>query len=293
MCISDSFHDGDAVIFFNFRGDRPREISKAFVLPDDAWAKIEKGGFDRGRPLENLYFCTMTGYESSLPVDAIAFERPAKMPNILGQVVSAAGRSQLRSAETEKYPHVTFFFNDYRDPPFPGETRLLLPSPKEVSTYDQKPEMAAEELCAAVLERLAAADCEALMVINFANADMVGHTGKLPAIIQAVETVDRCVGRIVEAALARGGRLLITADHGNAEQTWDAENDCPHTAHTTYDVPLILAGAGCEDQRLRAGGRLADIAPTLLRLLGLEVPEEMTGHCLLGHCQLNDCLLDS
>ncbi len=145
---------GDGVIFFNFRGDRPREITKAFVLPDEEWAAVKGGGFDRGDRLQDLYFCTMTGYEQDLPVTAIAFERPPKMVNILGQVIADAGLSQFRCAETEKYPHVTFFFNDYREEPFEGEHRVLVPSPRDVSTYDQKPEMSAADVCAAVLARL-------------------------------------------------------------------------------------------------------------------------------------------
>lgn len=274
--------EGDAVIFFNFRGDRPRELTKAFVLSDAEWAAVQGGGFARGARIGNLYFCAMTGYETGLPVSAIAFEKPPKLPDILGQVVSAAGLTQFRCAETEKYPHVTFFFNDYRDEPFAGERWCLLPSPRDVSTYDQKPEMAAREVCAAVLERLRSEGAESLFVVNFANPDMVGHTGKLEAVIRAVEVVDECVGQIVEAVLERDGALIVTADHGNAEQTWDPIHQCPHTAHTTYDVPLITVGEPCRGRILRAGGRLADVAPTLLELLALTQPAAMTGRSLFA-----------
>jgi len=273
--------DGDAVIFFNFRGDRPREIVKAFVLDDDAWRNVKGDGFDRGRKLENLFFCGMTMYEEGLPMTAVAFHKPPKMKNILGEVVSKAGLAQFRCAETEKFPHVTFFFNDYREEPFEGEHRLLLPSPKDVSTYDQKPQMSAPEVCAGVIERLRSSNCEALLVVNFANADMVGHTGSLAAATRAVEMVDECTGRIIDAALARGGSLIITADHGNAEQMWDPATDSPHTAHTTYDVPLYVVSESARGARLRAGGRLADVAPTVLHLMGIEPPREMTGRSLI------------
>ncbi len=271
---------GDAVIFFNYRGDRPRQLTRAFVLADQQWSRAAGGGFDRGRPLENLYFCTMTGYQEGLGVSAIAFEKPPPLPEMLGEVISVAGLRQFRCAETEKYPHVTFFFNDYREEPFGGEERLLIPSPQEVGTYDQKPQMSAAEVCDAVVGRLGARDPEALMVVNLANPDMVGHTGNLEAATQAVAVVDECVGRIVDAALARGGSLIVTADHGNAEQMWDPEHDCPHTAHTTYDVALIVAGEALRGRRLRGGGRLADIAPTVLAMMGLKQPAAMTGASL-------------
>ena len=274
--------DNDAVIFFNFRGDRPREITKALVLKDDDWARVPNSGFDRGAPVHNLFFCTMAGYEKGLPVSTIAFEKPPKMPNILGEVISKAGMTQFRCAETEKFPHVTFFFNDYREEPFPGETRELIPSPKDITTYDQKPQMSALGVCDAVLRRLAADDCEPLIIVNFANPDMVGHTGKLDAAIKAVEVVDECVGRIVDAALARGGNLIVTADHGNAEQMFDPETNSPHTAHTTYDVPLIVVDEKFRGRKLRSGGRLADIAPTILQLMGMPQPKEMTGRSLLA-----------
>src|SRR5690606_35714231 len=212
---------------------------------------------------------------------AIAFEKPAKMPHILGEVISHAKLRQFRCAETEKFPHVTFFFNDYRESPFPGETRLLVPSPKDVTTYDQKPEMSTYGVCEGVLARLAADDCEPLFVVNFANGDMVGHTGNVPATIKAIEAVDECVGRIVDATLHRGGSLIVTADHGNAEQMWDPIHNTPHTAHTVFDVPLILIGEAFKNATLRKGGRLADIAPTILAMMGLPQPPEMTGQSLL------------
>ncbi|TWT93925.1 2,3-bisphosphoglycerate-independent phosphoglycerate mutase [Stieleria varia] len=270
---------GDAVVFMNYRGDRPRELTKAFVYDDAAWAGIEGGGFDRGNKIDNLFFATMAGYETGLPVNVI-FDKPAKMPNILGEYVEGLGLNQFRCAETEKYPHVTFFFNDYRDEPFGHEHRQMAQSPRDVSTYDQKPEMSAGEVADAVLADIESGESE-LIIVNFANGDMVGHTGVLAAAVKAVETVDACVGKLVEATLAKGGSLVVTADHGNCEQMIDPETGGPHTAHTTYDVPLIVVEAGVEGKTLRAGGRLADIAPTVLALLGLPKPAEMTGESLI------------
>ncbi|MEM9825037.1 MAG: 2,3-bisphosphoglycerate-independent phosphoglycerate mutase [Planctomycetota bacterium] len=270
--------DGDAVVFMNYRGDRPRELTKAFVLDDDAWSAIDGGGFDRGGKIDNLYFATMAGYETGLPVEVI-FEKPDKMPCILGDYVASLGIKQFRCAETEKYPHVTFFFNDYRDAPFVGEERSMAASPRDVSTYDQKPEMSAEGITQAVLQDIREGQCE-LLIVNFANGDMVGHTGVLEAAIKAVEKVDDCCGRIVDAVLQAGGSLVITADHGNCEQMIDPETGGPHTAHTTFDVPLIVVDPRVVGSKLRTGGRLADIAPTLLALMGLEKPPEMTGESL-------------
>ena len=273
--------DGDAVIFFNYRGDRPRELSRAFVLDDDAWSDVDGGGFDRGKQYSDLYFVTMTNYESDLPVSAVAFDKPKPMKNILGGVIEKQGLTQFRCAETEKFPHVTFFFNDYREEPFIGESRLLVPSPTDVSTYDQKPEMSAEGVCVGVLEQLASDNCPALIIVNFANGDMVGHTGNLPAIIRAVEVVDECTKRITEATLAMGGSLLITADHGNAERTWNTKTNGPDTAHTTYDVPLHIVGDRWKGKEIREGGILADIAPTLLTFLDVAKPDEMSGKSLV------------
>jgi 2,3-bisphosphoglycerate-independent phosphoglycerate mutase len=271
---------GDAVVFFNYRGDRPRELVKAFMFDDAAWAAIQGGGFERGARLEDLFFATMAEYEEGLPV-RVVFGRPEKMPMILGETIAAAGLAQFRCAETEKYPHVTFFFNDYREEPFPGERRELIPSPRDVATYDLKPEMSAFGVRDAVLRRLAAPDCESLVVVNFANGDMVGHTGKLEAAVKACEAVDACVGAVVDATLARGGSLVVFADHGNCEQMWDPVAECPHTAHTNYDVPLHVVGAAFRGARLRDGGRLADVAPTALAMLGLDQPAPMTGRPLL------------
>jgi 2,3-bisphosphoglycerate-independent phosphoglycerate mutase len=281
---------GDAVLFFNFRGDRPREITKAFVLDDAAWHAVEGakagpdgqpiGGFDRGARLADLRFATLAEYERGLPVEVV-FRRPPRMKNILGEWLSAHGVRQFRCAETEKFPHVTFFFNDYREEPFDGETRAIVPSPREVATYDLKPEMSAAGVRDAVLARVAAADCEPVLIVNFANGDMVGHTGSLEATTKAVEVVDQCVGAILDAVLARGGSAIVTADHGNAEEMWDARANCPHTAHTNYTVPCSVVGAGFRGRSLRGDGRLGDLAPTLLDMIGLPKPAEMTGKSLL------------
>ena len=293
--------DGDAVLFYNYRGDRPREISAAFLFPDDKWAKVKPSpdsgvvGFDRGTKL-NLRYVTMTSYWEALePFVHIAFPRPPRMLDIMGQWLSSQGRRQFRCAETEKYPHVTFFFNDYREEPFPGEQREIIQSPK-VATYDLQPEMSAAGVCDAALRRLAAKDCEDVLVINFANADMVGHTGKLAAAIKACETVDACVGKLVDAALARGGSCVVCADHGNSEQMFDPTTNAPHTAHTLYDVPLILVSPKHKARTLKGDreaanwtkpaarakrGRLADIVPTMLDVMGLKKPAQMQGSSLL------------
>ncbi|MBL8745067.1 MAG: 2,3-bisphosphoglycerate-independent phosphoglycerate mutase [Phycisphaerae bacterium] len=278
--------DGDTVVFYNYRGDRPREISAAFVFPDAEWSRVKaspdtgRAGFDRGSRLD-IEYVTMTAYwEELAPFVKVAFPKPPKMKSIAGEYMSRSGLTQFRCAETEKFPHVTFFFNDYRDEPFAGEAREIIQSPK-VATYDQAPEMSAAGVRDAVLRRLAAADCEPFIVVNFANGDMVGHTGSLPATIRACEVVDECVGMIVDATLKRGGSLVVTADHGNAEQMWDPATNAPHTAHTTYDVPLIVVGADFRKRRLRGGGRLADIVPTMLEMMGMAKLPEMTGESLL------------
>ncbi len=279
--------DGDTVIFYNYRGDRPRELCSAFLLDDFPGSEelspspdSGKRGFDRGTKLD-LDFVLMTPYSQRLTELAkVAFAKPPKMVNIAGEYLSSIGLRQFRCAETEKYPHVTFFYNDYRDEPFDGETREIIQSPK-VATYDLQPEMSAAGVLAAVLRRLAADDCEEVIVVNFANGDMVGHTGSLEAAAKACETVDGCVGNIIKATLSRGGSLIITADHGNAEQMFDPENDSPHTAHTIYPVPLHVVGKGFEGKTLRKGGRLADILPTALTMMGLDKPDEMTGQSLL------------
>ncbi len=282
---------GDSIVFYNYRGDRPRELTKAFVLPDfdghmPASPDGGRCGFDRG-PRLDLYYATMTAYQESLNASVeVVFPKPPKMEQTAGAYFAELGLTQFRCAETEKFPHVTFFFNDYREPPFEGERRAMAQSPR-VETYDQKPEMSAWEVRDLVLERLSADDCEDFLLVNFANSDMVGHTGNLEAAIRAAEVVDSCVGSLVEAALVRGGRLIVTADHGNSEQMWDPETESPHTAHTTYDVECIVIDPERRDQAsgsaavpsagLRSDGRLADVVPTLLALGGLAVPSAMTG----------------
>ncbi|MEO0629504.1 MAG: 2,3-bisphosphoglycerate-independent phosphoglycerate mutase, partial [Planctomycetota bacterium] len=211
----------------------------------------------------------------------VAFPKPPKMNDIGGEYLSKLGLTQFRCAETEKYPHVTFFFNDYRDQPFKGERREIIQSPK-VATYDLQPEMSARGVADAVLRRLDAADCEHVIVVNFANGDMVGHTGSLEAAVKACETVDTLTGEIVDKTLARGGSLIVTADHGNAEQMFNPDTDAPHTAHTLYDVPLIVVGDAFKDRSLRTGGRLADIFPTMLDMMGVDKPADMTGESLLA-----------
>jgi 2,3-bisphosphoglycerate-independent phosphoglycerate mutase len=264
--------DGDSIIFYNYRGDRPREITKAFVLPDFK-------GFDRG-PRLDLFFCTMTAYEQGLPVH-VAYPKPPKMVKILGEYISSLGLKQFRCAETEKFPHVTFFFNDYREEPFPGEDRQIVPSPKDVATYDQKPEMSAAGVCDEVVKRIDSGLYD-LLVVNFANGDMVGHTGVLAAAIKAVEVVDECVGRILNALKKQNGSAIVLADHGNCEQMIDPATGGPHTAHTTYDVELIVVDDQFKGRKLREGGRLADVAPTALQMMGLAQPKEMSGKSLIG-----------
>ncbi len=263
--------DGDAVIFYNFRADRARQLTQAFTDPSFAGFPV------RHRP-QLLRFVTFTEYEKDFDVP-VAFP-PLSLARILGEEVSRAGLTQLRIAETEKYAHVTYFFNGGREEPFPGEERLLVPSPREVATYDQKPAMSAPAVTDALLERIAA-DAYDLIVLNFANGDMVGHTGILEAAVAACETVDRCLGRIVEGVLARGGVVCITADHGNADIMTDPKTGEPYTAHTLNPVPFILVGNGLAGRQLRSGGALKDIAPTILHLLGLPVPDEMEGENLL------------
>ena len=276
--------DGDAVIFYNFRGDRPRQLCEAFCLtefPFEATGKDgvnQRMGFERGQKLE-IRFVTMTEYEQGLPVE-VAIPKPPKMPNVLGAYASEIGLTQFRCAETEKFPHVTFFFNDYREEPFDREDRQIIPSPRDVLTYDQKPEMSAPDVTEEMLRRIAS-DKYDLFILNYANGDMVGHTGSLLASIKAVETVDICVGKVVDAVMAKGGSLIVTADHGNCEQMIDSETGGPHTAHTTYPVNLIVVDDRFKGCQLRTDGRLADIAPTVLKLLGLDQPPEMTGQSLI------------
>jgi len=263
-------NDGDGVLCFNFRADRVREILGAML--DPAFS-----GFVRKRIVRFAAAVGMAQYSDALDKMMETIFPPQSFPNILGEVVADAHRTQLRMAETEKYPHVTYFLNGGREEPFTGEDRIMVPSPK-VATYDLQPEMSAPELTAKAVAAIESRKYD-LIVLNFANPDMVGHTGSLPAAIKAVETVDTGLGKIVDAIKKVGGALLVTADHGNCEMMRDPETNGPHTAHTTNLVPLILAGAG--NRLLLAEGRLADIAPTLLELMGLPKPAEMTGVSLL------------
>ena len=266
VCDQDgTISDNDSVIFFNFRPDRAREITRALVDP-------EFTGFTRQS--FPLTFVCNTEYDASMPNVEVAFPR-VSVRNGLGEYLSSLGMTQLRIAETEKYAHVTFFFNGGSETVFPGEDRVLVPSPK-VATYDLQPEMSAYEVCSKCVERIESGAYD-VIILNFANCDMVGHTGVFNAAVKAVETVDACVGEVVEATLKMGGIAMVTADHGNAEQMTQPDGS-PMTAHTTNLVPFILCGAGTE---LRKGGKLADIAPTILDVMGLQKPEEMTGSTLI------------
>ena len=257
--------DNDSVIFFNFRPDRAREITRSLVDP-------EFDGFTR--QFFPLTFVCNTEYDASMPNVEVAFPR-VSVANGLGEYLSQMGLTQLRIAETEKYAHVTFFFNGGTETVFPGEDRVLVPSPK-VATYDLQPEMSAVEVTDKCVERIESGAYD-VIILNFANCDMVGHTGVYEAAVKAVETVDTCVGRVVDATMKMGGIAMITADHGNAEQMTEPDGS-PMTAHTTNPVPFILCGAGTE---LRSGGRLADIAPTILDVMGLACPPEMDGKTLI------------
>jgi len=260
--------DGDSLVFFNFRPDRARQITKAFTNPDFC-------EFDRDQI--NVHFVCMTQYEESID-SPVAF--PAEyLKGTLGEVVSKAGLRQLRIAETEKYAHVTFFFNGGWEEASPGEDRVLIPSPK-IATYDLQPEMSAFKVTDAVVEKIGE-EVYDLIVLNYANSDMVGHTGIFEAAVKAVEAVDECVGKVVSEVLACGGAVLLTADHGNAEQMEDSKTGQHHTAHTTNPVPFVLIAEG-EKARLRDDGILADVAPTVLDLLGLAVPAVMTGTSLIA-----------
>ena len=259
--------DGDAIIVFNFRADRGRQIVRAFIEP-------AFDGFHRGT-VPDVRVATMTPYDARFDVPC-AFRPPERMREILGETISRAGRRQLRAAETEKYPHVTYFFNGGEERPFEGEDRVLIPSPRDVATYDEKPEMSAPEVAARVAEALRSGEYD-FVLVNFANPDMVGHTGSLPAAVAAVETVDRCLGQVMDAVASAGGGAVVTADHGNAEVMVDPETGTPHTAHTTNPVPLILVDEHRKKAGLRTGGRLADVAPTVLSMMGIPRPESMSG----------------
>ena len=247
---------GDTAIFFNFRPDRGRQLSKLLL--------------DHGVDLT-----TMTRYASDLPTP-VAFEEQ-NVPQTLAEVLAENGLKQLHVAETEKYAHVTYFFNGGREEVWPGEDRVLVPSPRDVPSYDHKPEMSADEVADRVVDEIGGG--YAFCVVNFANPDMVGHTGSIPAVVKACETADRCLGRVVERVTELGGVALVTADHGNAERMLEDDGVSPHTAHTTNPVPLVVTAPGAE---LREGGELADLAPTVLDLLGIRQPPEMTGHSLVN-----------
>ena len=260
--------DNDSVIFINFRPDRAREITRAII--DDEFT-----GFDRKKEVD-VFFVGMAEYDASLDNMEIAF-KSEKLVNTLGEYVSKKGKKQLRIAETEKYAHVTFFFNGGIEAPNENEDRLLIPSP-QVATYDLQPEMSAEEITEKVIEKIESESYD-LIVLNYANPDMVGHTGNFEASIKAIETVDDCLGKVVEAIKKVSGRAIITSDHGNAEEMKDYITGAKMTAHTTNPVPCIIIGL--DDIKLRTGGRLSDLAPTILDIMKLDVPEEMTGKSLI------------
>ncbi len=262
--------DDDAVIFFNFRADRARQISAA--LTDDNFS-----GFARRKRPRLARFVCMCQYDQKLPLP-VAFP-PQSLDMGLGEYLSSLGHLQFRTAETEKYAHVTFFFNGGREAPFAGEERRLVPSPREVATYDLKPEMSARAVADGIVDAIAS-ERFAFCLVNFANPDMVGHTGILPAAIDAVTVIDECLGRIADAALAHDTVVLITADHGNCEQMVDEQGQ-PHTQHTTNPVPLLVIDPRQAGRVLAHGGRLCDLAPTVLTLMGLPIPPQMTGHSLV------------
>lgn len=260
--------DGDGIIFFNFRPDRAREITRAFVDAD-------LREFERANIKVN--FVCMTQYDATIKVP-VAFG-PQNLDDTLGEIISRSGYKQLRIAETEKYAHVTYFFNGGKEKPNPGEDRVLIPSPK-VATYDLQPEMSAYLVTNAVVERIRSGKYS-LIILNFANPDMVGHTGIFEAAVKAVETVDACVGRVVDEVLAQGGAVLLIADHGNAEKMIDLSTGQPHTAHTTNPVPFVLILDEGKEHKLREGGVLADVAPTILGMMNIPVPKAMTGKSLM------------
>ena len=268
VCVKDALvSEGDSIIFFNFRPDRAREITRCFV--DTAFSSIE-----RKRGFQNVNYVCTTEYDATMPNVSVAFPHK-ELHNIFGEYISKLGLTQLRIAETEKYAHVTFFFNGGAEQVFPGEDRVLIASPK-VATYDLKPDMSAHEVAAEAVKRIESGNYD-VIILNFANCDMVGHTGVYEAARLAVEAVDECVNQVVEATSKMGGVSLITADHGNAERMVDEDGVTPYTAHTTNLVPFYIVGA---DVKLR-DGRLADIAPTMLDLMGLEKPAEMDGETLI------------
>lgn len=261
----------DSIIFFNFRPDRARQLTKAYI--DD-----EFNNFARKKGYLPLCFVTMTSYDANFNNVSVAYY-PQKYKNTLGEYLSNQSLTQLHIAETQKYAHVTYFFNGGIEKPYDGETRILIDSPK-IATFDKKPEMSAYEVTDAVIKEIKKGEFDAI-IINFANCDMVGHTGIMEAAVKAVETVDKCVEKVVNSVLSKGGNLIITADHGNAEKMWDEVENVPYTAHTaTSPVPVIIIDKD-KDYELYADGCLADIAPTMLEMMGLETPNEMTGKSLI------------
>lgn len=259
--------DGDAVVFMNFRADRARELTRVFVEDDFK-------DFERARQ-PKVNYVMLTQYAASIPAPS-AFAA-GSLKNVLGEYLADNGKTQLRIAETEKYAHVTFFFSGGREEPFPGEERILIPSPK-VATYDLQPEMSAPEVTDKIVDAIEHQRYD-VIIVNYANGDMVGHSGIMEAAIKAVECLDVCVGRITAALEKVGGEALITADHGNVEQMTDDSTGQAHTAHTSEPVPFVYVGK--RPLKVREGGVLADVAPTMLHLLGMEKPQEMTGHSIL------------
>ena len=262
--------DGDGVIFFNFRADRARELTRAFT--EENFKE-----FPRPRRINVAVFATLTQYDEKFKLPAVY--QPRELRQILGQVASDHGIRQLRIAETEKYAHVTYFFNGGEEKEFPGEQRIMIPSPRDVATYDLKPEMSARQVTEALVKKFREEDI-GLVIANFANADMVGHTGNFEASVKACEVIDECLGKVVDAALDKKGRVVITADHGNIEQLIDYDTGMPHTAHTTNLVPLILVDEERKNLQLKQGAG-SDVAPTVLKLLEVPQPKEMTGRSLI------------
>lgn len=262
--------DGDSVIFFNFRADRARELTSAFVSADFT-------GFERKKHPRPTNFLCMTEYDKEFGLPVLF--SPQEFKNIIGEVLSRSGVEQFRISETEKYAHVTFFFNGGREEPYPGEKRLLIPSVKDVPTYDRVPAMRAPEIADAAVEKISGG-MQGFILMNFPNGDMVGHTGDLHAAIKACEAVDRAVGRVVDAALKKGWAVIVTSDHGNSEQMSEEDSDEPYTAHTTNKVPFILVDDERSATELRPNGGLSDVAPTVLKIMGIEVPPEMEGEPL-------------
>ncbi|MFI3228507.1 MAG: 2,3-bisphosphoglycerate-independent phosphoglycerate mutase, partial [Clostridia bacterium] len=260
--------NGDSVIFFNFRPDRAREITRTFV--DDNF-----DGFERVGGKKNLHFVCFTQYDATMPNVQVAF-KPQSLANTFGEYISDKGLTQLRIAETEKYAHVTFFFNGGVEKQYDGEDRILVKSPS-VATYDMQPEMSAPEVADKMVEAVKSGKYD-VAILNFANCDMVGHTGMFDAAVNAVEAVDACVGKVCDAVAEMDGIVLITADHGNADKMLEDDGVSPFTAHTTNVVPFVVVGKECE---LREGGTLADIAPTMLKILNVPQPEEMTGESII------------